>query len=69
MENNKQQRLTVDEALELIEKRLGMILVPVDLTEQIAMPLFSARKDIRTCIDAIRNPVPAEEVEGSPSDE
>ena len=54
--NNEQQKVTVDAALEMIQKRLGNILVPVELTEQIVMPLYSAKKDLQACIDALRNP-------------
>lgn len=61
MENrNEQQKVTVDAALEIIQKRLGSILVPVELTEQIAMPLHAVKMDLQACIDALRNPVNAE---------
>lgn len=59
MENEK-QTMMVDEALELISKRLGEINVPIEMTEQIALPLLAARKDLAACVTALRTPAKEE---------
>ena len=66
MENEK-QTMMVDEALELISKRLGEINVPIEMTEQIALPLLAARKDLAACVMALRTPAKTEEKPAEPA--
>lgn len=60
---NEKQTMMVDEALELIGRRLGEINVPIEMTEQIALPLLAARKDLAACVIALRTPAVKEPAE------
>ena len=66
---NEKQTMMVDEALELISKRLGEISVPIEMTKQIALPLLAARKDLAACVMALRTPAKAEEKAEEPAPE
>ncbi len=64
---NEKETMMVDEALELIGRRLGEIQVPVEMTETIALPLLAARKDLAACVMALRTPAKTEEKPAEPA--
>lgn len=56
-----ENRITVENALEFTAENLKKISVPVAMTEQIAVPIANAIRNLEECIRAIREAKPQEE--------
>lgn len=62
-----EQKITIDNALEMTANILKGISVPVSMTDQIAVPIMNAVRNLEQCVTAIRNAnAPNEEPEDKP---
>ena len=48
-----EEKIELKDALGMIATHLGKIQVPVELTEQVAIPICLAMKDLNECITAL----------------
>ena len=61
--------MTLKQTLQTTYRILQGISVPIGLMEQIALPIMNAMENIGHCVDAIKDPPPAQEEPKTAEDE